>query len=144
MPTEFALELADICSYGTVAMTDESGLPYAVALSLVRDGKCLYFHCAMEGKKTDSLRKNPRVCVSFVDGVEAVLGKFTTRYKSAVMRGTAYEVCGRKEKIQALRILCEKLTPDNMHDFDNAVERSLDRTAVWRIDIEEVSAKEKK
>ncbi len=144
MPASFGLELADKCLYGIVALTDENGLPYAVALSLVRSGRSLYFHCAMEGKKTDSLRKNPRVCVSFVSGVETVEEKFTTRFQSAIMRGTAAEVCEKEEKIRALRLLCEKLAPENMDSFDGAIERSLQRTAVWRIDIEEITAKEKK
>ena len=144
MPKEFGLELIDRCEYGVAAVIDEDGRPYAVALNLVRDGEKLYFHCAMEGKKTDSLRKNPEVCISFVDGVSPVPDKFTTLYESAVVRGKAAEVTEDEEKIHALRMLCEKLTPSNMENFGEAIECSLRRTAVWRIDIDEVTAKAKK
>lgn len=144
MPKEFGLDLIDRCEYGTAAMTDENGRPYAVVLNLVRDGDKLYFHCAMEGKKTDSLRKNPEVCISFVGNVSPVPGKFTILFESAIVRGRAAEVTEDEEKIHALRILCEKLTPASMENFNNAIERSLRRTAVWRIDIDEVTAKAKR
>ena len=49
------------------------------------------------------------------------------------------------EKISALRALCEKLTPANMagDNFERAIAKSLPRTGVWRIQMEEVSGKEK-
>lgn len=141
---EFGLALIDRCEYGVMALIDSESRPYAVALNLVREGEKLYFHCAMEGKKTDSLRKNPDVCISFTDGVKPVPDKFTTLYRSAVVRGRTAEVTDKDEKIRALRLLCEKLTPDNMANFDSAIERSIARTAVWRVDIEEITAKEKK
>ena len=144
MPKEFGLKLIDRCEYGVAAMIDEDGRPYTAALNLVRVGEKLYFHCAMEGKKTDSLRKNPEVCISFVGGVSPVPDKFTTLYESAVVRGKAAEVTEDEEKIHALRVLCEKLTPSNMDNFDEAIKRSLHRTAVWRIDIEDISAKAKR
>ncbi len=141
---EFGLELIDRCEYGVMALIDSEGKPYAVALNLVRDGEKLYFHCAMDGKKTGSLRENPEVCISFTGGVKPVPDKFTTLYRSAIVRGRATEVTDTNEKIHGLRLLCEKLDATNMADFDNALERSLHRTAVWRIDIDEVTAKEKK
>lgn len=141
---DFGLNLIDRCEYGVMAMVDGEGGPYAVPLNLVRDGDRLYFHCALSGKKTDALRKNPAVCVSFAGGVKPVPGKFTTLYQSATVFGRAAEVCGREEKIYALRLLCEKLAASNMENFDSAIERSLDRTAVWRVDIEDITAKEKK
>lgn len=141
---DFGLGLIDRCEYGVMALIDPEGAPYAVPLNMARDGDKLYFHCATEGKKTDSLRKNPRVCVSFAGGVKPVPGKFTTLYQSATVFGPASEVTDREEKIRGLRLLCEKLAASNMAEFDSAVERSLHRTAVWRVDIEEITAKEKK
>ncbi len=144
MPPEFGLWVADKCEYGVAAMIDESGMPYAAALNLARDGQSLYFHCAGQGKKTDCLRKNPQVCISFVTGTQLQPEKFTTKFQSAVIRGKAVEVTSDQEKIRALRVICLKLAPSNMADFDNAIQRSLNRTAVWRIDISEITAKEKK
>ena len=143
MPEEFGLEIIDRCRYGVAAMTDAEGAPYAVALNLVRDGETLYFHCAAEGKKTEALRKDPRLCISFVGSDQPLKDKFTTLFESAVVRGKASLVEDEAEKIHALRLLCEKLTPANMPAFDKAIERSLARTAVWRVNMEEVTAKRK-
>ncbi len=143
MPAEFGLEIADKAEYASMAMIDPQGQPYIVTLNLVRDGTRLYFHCAKEGKKTDCLRKSPNVCISFVGPTQLVPDKFTTRYRSAVMRGIASEVTDEAEKIYALKIICSKLAPSNMAGFDDAIRRSLGRTAVWKIDISEVTAKAK-
>ena len=70
--------------------------------------------------------------------------KFTLEYESAVINGIAQEVFNEEEKILALRKICEKYTPLNMKEFDNAIERSLSRTAVWEIEIESITGKRKK
>ena len=68
---------------------------------------------------------------------------FTTGYESACIRGIAEEVISDEEKIEALRLLCERHTPSNMAAFDQAVKASLKRTAVWRVTITEISGKRK-
>ena len=127
-------------------MTGEGGTPYCIPLSLVRVGDVLYFHCALEGTKLELLATHPQVCVSFVASNQAAEDKFTTYYQSANVTGTASEVTDEGEKILALRALCEKLTPANMSgdNFDRAIAKSLSRTGVWRIRIEEVTGKEKR
>lgn len=141
----FAYEVIDRCAYGVAALAGEDGVPYCIPLSLARVEDKLYFHCALEGTKLDLLRKNPRVCISFVASNQAAEDKFTTYFQSANVTGTASEVTGDGEKIQALRALCEKLTPSNMvgDNFDRAIAKSLPRTGVWRIQMEEVTGKEK-
>lgn len=141
----FAYEVIDRCAYGVAAMTGADGAPYCVPLSLVRLEDRLYFHCALEGTKLDLLRKNPQVCLSFVAQNQAAEDKFTTYFQSANVIGTAAEVTEEAEKISALRALCEKLTPANMagDNFERAIAKSLPRTGVWRIQMEEVSGKEK-
>ena len=139
---EFALEVIDACEYGTVAFQGEE--PYCLPLSLVREGEELYFHCALEGKKLERLRSDPRVCVSFVSHNQAAQDDFTTYFRSAVVMGTASEVTRDEEKIAALRVLCEKLTPACMDDFQAAVARSLSVTGIWKIHMDEIVGKEKR
>lgn len=64
-----------------------------------------------------------------------------TKYESAVFNGIAQEVLNEKEKILSLRKSCEKYTPLNMKEFNNATERSLSRTAVCEIEIESITRK---
>ena len=143
---EFALPLIDRCTHGVVAFSTGEETPYCIPLSFVRVENSLYFHCAQQGRKVDLLRKNPRVCVTFVaqdtpDFEEP--DNFTTYFQSAVVTGTAVEVTDPEEKIAALHALCQSLTAQHMTDarFASAIRSSLPFTAVWRIDMDEVTGK---
>ena len=63
---EKAWEILEKAEYMTLSMMGAEGVPYGVTLSFARVGESLYFHCASEGYKLDSLRKNPTVCVNAV------------------------------------------------------------------------------
>ena len=139
---EFGLAVIDECEYGTVAIQGDE--PYCLPLSLVRVGDDLYFHCALEGKKLELLRKNNAVWVSFVGQNTAAGDDFTTYFRSAMVKGTASEVMEQEEKVTALRALCEKLTPGHMPAFAGEVARSFSVTGIWKIHMEEITAKEKR
>lgn len=146
---EFAQALIDRCTYGVVAISTGEDTPYCLPLSLVRVDNRLYFHCAKQGRKLDLLRRNPKVCVTFVGTSEPAYvesnNTFTDYFQSAMVTGTASEVLEDDEKIEALRALCTKVTPEGMSgdNFERAVTGSLAVTGVWRIEMEEVTAKAK-
>ena len=107
---EFSLALIDRCQHGTVAFATEDGAPYCIPLSLVRVGDKLYFHCAKEGHKTDLLRHDSRVCITFVGADEPAFvapAMYTTYFQSAVVIGRASEVTEPEEKAEALRALAD-------------------------------------
>lgn len=139
---DFGLRVIDECEYGTVAVLGEE--PYCLPLSLVRVGEYLYFHCALEGKKIDLLRQNSAVWVSFVGQNTAATDDFTTYFRSAMVKGTACEVTDAEEKAAALRALCQKLTPAHMPAFDTEMARSFAVTGIWKIHMDEITAKEKR
>lgn len=165
MNEEFGLKVIDKSVFGTIALQGED-FTYSVPLSIVRDNRTLYFHSAKEGKKTEILRNNPRVCVSFVGDVKVpdflsheelreiskdklklgtLISKvFTTQYESAMCFGKVEEVLDDEEKIKALKIISQKYTPNKMEFFDKAIEIGLKRTAVFKIEIEEFTSKRKK
>lgn len=136
-----AWEIVDHCTWGTVAMTEPDGTPYAVPVNLVREGNCLYFHSAQVGKKADCLRQDPRVCVTFVEDAPMIdQPGMTTRYASAIAVGTAAELTGDADKIHALGVLCKKLAPDNPRshgDFKGCREN----TALWCITVDSITGK---
>ena len=144
MPEEFAWEVVDKCEYAFLAMTAEDGTPYGLPVTIVRKDKQVYFHSAMEGRKVRCLRANPRVCLTCVGDTEIQQDRFTTLYQCAVAFGTVEEVTEETEKIEALRLLCQRHTPDNMADFDRAVQTSLARTGIWKITVEEMTGKAKR
>ncbi len=140
---EFALKVADNCDYAVVSMVDPEGNPYCVPLSVARDGEMLYFHCALEGYKLDCLRKNNNVCISCVGRTKNIPEEFTTEFESAIIRGKASEVTEKEEKIHALKLICLRYAESNMAEFEGAIERSLSRTGIWKISIEEITGKAK-
>lgn len=144
MPEEFAWEVVDKCEYAFLAMTAEDGSPYGLPVTIARGGRAIYFHSALEGRKAECLRRSPRVCLSCVGETQVPPGKFTTLFESAVAFGRAEEVTEDDEKIHALQLLCQRHTPDNMADFPRAVAKSLGRTGVWRITVEEITGKAKR
>ncbi|MDR0411270.1 MAG: pyridoxamine 5'-phosphate oxidase family protein [Treponema sp.] len=141
MPRNFAEKVIDRAEFAVMGTVDADEKPYCVTLSMVRDGDCLYFHCAQEGKKVDCIRRNRNVCVTFVGETRIPDGKFTIYYESAVVFGEAREVVDENEKTHALRLICERFTPNNMENFDGAIVQSLKITGIWKIYINEITGK---
>ena len=140
MDAAFALEVLDKAPYVTVSFMRPDGLPYGGPLSLARtDDKTFYFHCALEGDKLDCIAANPRVALSAVTKCAPTVGpkdgSFTLQYKSAMAVGKAEIVKDRDEKIKALRAICQRFLPKYMDAFNDAIARSLERTAVVKITL---------
>ena len=142
IPEDAALAIVDKCAYAVMATVNADGTPYCVPLSPAREGEWIYFHCAKAGgHKINNLRRQSRVCVSCVGIAKPIPGMFSLEYESAIINGTATEITDRQEMIHALRLISRRYTPDNMPAFDGYVETHLDRTAVWKIHIDEISGK---
>ena len=142
MDAAFALEVFDKAPYITVSFTRADGTPYGVPLSLARtDDNTFYFHCALEGDKLDCIATNPKVALSAVTKCAPTVGpkdgSFTLQFKSAMAVGMAEIVTDRDEKIEALRVICQRFLPKHMDAFDDAIARSLERTAVVKITLTE-------
>lgn len=144
MPAEFGWQVVDKCAFAVLSMVDGGGKPYAVPLNVARSGECVYFHCAKKGAKLDCLRANPEVCVVCVGDVKLLPQEFSAEYESAILRGTAQEVCDDAEKLLALRLISERFATENMAEFDAMVRDFLPATGVWRIDVAEITAKRRK
>jgi nitroimidazol reductase NimA-like FMN-containing flavoprotein (pyridoxamine 5'-phosphate oxidase superfamily) len=140
-PREFALAVTDKCAYAVMATVNPDGSPYCIPLSITREDEWLYFHCAQEGQKIDNLRHQNKVCVTCVGNVRVIPKAFGLEYESAVINGTAEEIIDKEEKIRALAIISRRYTPDDMDGFNEAIERSIDRTAVWKIHIDGIFGK---
>ena len=142
MDAAFALEVLDKAPYITVSFTRPDGMPYGVPLSLARtNDKTFFFHCALEGEKLDCIAANPTVALSAVTKSAPTVGpkdgSFTLQYKSAMAVGKAEIVTNKDQKIEALRVICQHFLPKHMDAFDDAIARSLERTAVVKITLME-------
>lgn len=142
MDSQWALEVMRKAPYITVSFTRADGTAYGVPLSLACiDDRIWYFHCAPEGDKLDALAAHPQVCLSAVTKCAPTVGpkdgSFTLQYRSAIAFGKAELVTDDEEKIRALRVISERFLPQHMDAFDDAIARSLHRTAVVRITLDE-------
>ncbi len=140
MNSDWALEVMRKAPYITVSFTKADGTAYGVPLSLACHGDNVwYFHCAPEGDKLDAIAVNPEVCLSAVTKCQPTVGPkdgtFTLQYRSAIAFGKAELVTDTDEKILGLKLISQRFLPKHMDAFDEAVERSLHRTAVVRITL---------
>lgn len=140
MDSQWALEVMHKAPYITISFIDTEGKAYGLPLSLASDDEVnWYFHGALEGKKLESVKAHPEVCLSAVTRCTPTIGpkdgSFTLQYKSAIAYGKAEIVTGEAEKIHALRLICQRFLPQHMDAFDQSIARSLGRTAVIRITL---------
>ena len=140
-----ATELIRIAEYGVLSMIDEDGQPYAIPVNHVWDGEdSLYIHCAPEGKKLRAIAKNPNVCLCIVGDVNLLPSKFTTEYESVVIRGLAQIGLDEEERMKALHLLIDKLSPEYKQLGEKYAQASFHRTEIIKIEMLQFSGKCKK
>lgn len=141
---EFALELLKTCEYAVLSTVNADGSPYGIPVSPVFMDGCFYFHCAPEGKKLENIRRDSRVGLVCIGRTRLLPEKFTTEYESAALEGRAVIVTDQEEKRRALLCLCEKYARENMAAAKKAIEGSLHRTGICRIEPVAVTGKAKR
>ena len=137
MDAAFALEVLDKAPYVTVSFTRPNGTPYGVPLSLARtDDKTFYFHCALEGDKLDCIAANAVGKAEMVtdrnekiEALRAIYQRFLPDHMDALPYGRA---CSRSEEPMQASLSSHSITA-----FDDAIARSLERTAVVKIILTE-------
>lgn len=155
-----ALQIIDECEYAVISAIDDNEI-FSIPISIARDEKSIFIHGAVGGTK-QKLFSNGKdvtlVCVSYnkvpivskeqlnlmKDDYKALGSKvFTTEYKSAICKSKAYLIKDDEAKIKALRLLCEKYTPNYMSTFEVAARGSLKVTNIYELKITSLSAKAK-
>jgi len=119
--------------------------PYVVPMNyghVMEDGKLtLYLHSALQGKKLDMIRANPRVFFEIDCDRMPFEGNLPCQYglvySSIMGRGRALIVEDVEEKIRAMKALMKTQTRKDF-DFNDKL---VSIVAVIRIDVEEYTAK---
>jgi nitroimidazol reductase NimA-like FMN-containing flavoprotein (pyridoxamine 5'-phosphate oxidase superfamily) len=137
--------------YGTLASAVD-GQPFTNTNLFVYDptARALYLHTAREGRTRTNLERNPLVCFSasemgrLLPASEAL--EFSVEYAGVTVFGRAGVVEDAEEARRALQKLLDKYFPHLRPgpDYRPIQPEELARTAVYRIDIESWSAKQKK
>ncbi len=110
----------------------------------------IYLHTAQTGRTPANLAKNGRVCFSASEMGRLlpaqVALEFSVEYAGVVVFGRATILTDEAEKEHGLQLLLDKYFPHLRpgQDYRPITPEELKRTAVYRIDIEQWSGKQKK
>jgi uncharacterized protein len=135
-----ALELLQKGEFGILSTTGENGYAYGVPLSYgYKDGN-LYFHGATVGHKIDNITFNNKVCLTVVGSAKLIPEDFSTNFESVIVFGTATFLEG-EEKIEGLKVLLEKYSPEFMESGLQYIKNDQKLTKVVKIKIEQITGK---
>ena len=126
------------------------GVPYIVPMNfgyeIKENNLTLYFHSALEGRKTDGIKKGERVCFEMDCGHKLIAAEkasgYTYAYKSIIGWGNPQVISDTDEKIDALNKLMYAQTG---RYFDMSGEKAVvDKTLVFKIETNNFTCKVKK
>ena len=138
-------------TWGYLGVVAEDGQPYVHPNLFVFDEErhCLWVHGYRAGRLRSCVDACDRVVFSaagmgrLLPGATAL--NFSVEYASVVVYGTAHVVPDAEEATHGLRMLMEKYAPHLRYgeDYQGIPAADLERTAVYRLDIEAWSGKQK-
>jgi uncharacterized protein len=130
-----------VCHVGIV----EDGQPVIIPMAYVRIGERIVLHGGNASRVMRTLAGGVETCitVTLVDGLVLARSAFhhSMNYRAVVLFGTGAPIEDPKEKLDALRRLMERLTPDRWQQVRSPTERELKQTLVVAVSIQEASAK---
>lgn len=125
--------------YGILSTTGEDGCPYGVPVSFAYADGIIYFHCAKDvGLKVENMKNHSRVCFTVVGETEILPEKFSTKYESVIVFGTAKKA---DDKLTGLRLLQEKYSPAFPEKGLEHAKKDFDYVEVYEITVEHMTAK---
>lgn len=137
--------------YGFLATVGEGEQPFLNANIFVfdEDRHCLYLHTHRTGRTRENLDAREKVAFSvaamgrLLPAAEAL--EFSVEYAGVVVFGSGVVVEDPEEATHGLRVLLEKYAPHLRYgeDYRHVTADELKRTAVFRVDIETWSGKQK-
>lgn len=131
-------EFLKLCSVVRIGMISDSE-PYIVPLNFVYLDGCICFHCALDGRKTSTLKSGDLVCMEFDEMTGVDVEKQTTYYKSVIAWGTPGFV---RDKVFAKKVL-EEICIKYMKEEVEITESMILRTGVVRVSIDRITGKER-
>ncbi len=137
--------------YGFLATADESGQPFLNSNLFVYDAQrhCIYLHTHRTGRTRSNLEKGERVAFGIaamgrlLPAPEAL--EFSVEYSGVTAFGRGHIVSDPEEARVALQMLLDKYAPhlEPGRDYRATTDDELKRTAVYRVEIEAWSGKQK-
>jgi len=132
------LSESNICRLGL----HDKEFPYVIPMNYGYKNSCLYFHCAITGKKIDLIKANPHAAFEIEYDSETIKNdvscRWTTKYRSIMGQGIIEILRQAHEKTEALNVIMQQHGKMN-----NSYEKSaLDKIVVLKLSILSLSAKQ--
>ncbi len=142
---EDALYVLAQASHGTLCTINEDGWPYGVPMASALKGRTLYFHTAKRGQKLENLRRCEKASYTAVLYADNVPQRFEMIFASAIAQGRVREITEEAERLEAMRIICEKYSAEYL-DTENyhRTMKGMPALVMLAMDIDEVRGKANK
>lgn len=127
---------------GTLALLGDGDYPYAVPLSFVYCGNCIYFHSAKSGHKIDAIKREDKASFCVISKDEIHGDEFTTYFRSVIAFGRITIVSSPGEKLEGVKLLGRKYNPNDEEGLNREIEKSLAHMELLRFDIEHLTGKQ--
>ena len=135
---EKVIKSANVCRIGLV----DGDEPYVVPICFGYERGALCFHGALEGRKTELIKKNNKVCFEIDTDVEVVASenpcKWAVKYRSVIGTGKASILRSDEEKTRALRLIMKKYSSAEF-SFSKS---NMDSVMVVKVAIESITGKQ--
>jgi nitroimidazol reductase NimA-like FMN-containing flavoprotein (pyridoxamine 5'-phosphate oxidase superfamily) len=135
------LDEALVCQLGFAI----DGQPFVLPTTFARDGERVFVHGAGASRMLRQLSSGVEACVSItlVDGLVLARSAFhhSMNYRSVLVLGRAREVSGPADKLRAMTLLVDKISPGRSARVRPPSDKEIAATAVLELGLEEVSAK---
>jgi len=143
LTNEEMLDILNTAEYGILSTVGADGYPYGVPVNFVYLDNKIYFHAAVTGHKLDNMTFNDKVSFTVVKDVELMPDDFNTKYKSVIAFGKVKELPLDKKNEIYVAIL-KKFSKDFMEAGMKYIEEAGEKSRVYEIGIEHMTAKGKK
>jgi nitroimidazol reductase NimA-like FMN-containing flavoprotein (pyridoxamine 5'-phosphate oxidase superfamily) len=128
-----------------VGVVSSDGQPFVMPMLYARDEDQIYLHGSPLSRLVRNLGDGVPMCltVTLLDGLVLARSAFhhSVNYRSAVVLGEGRAVRDLYEKLEALRVIVERMVPGRSDEARGPSEQELDATEVVALTIDEASAK---
>ena len=135
-----AVALLRVGEFGVLSMVSEQSGGYGIPLSFAFDGEVIYFHCAKQGHKVDSLNKHDKVSFCIYDQGYQEEGQWPLHINSVIAFGRIKMVEDYEKTVEKSRMLGLKYYP-TAESVEEEIKRDVSRVQLLEMTIEHMTGK---
>ena len=138
---EETTEILNTCTSGVLGVIGDDDYPYTVPVNYTFEDNKLFFHCAKEGHKIDSIKRNDKVTFCVIEKDDVIQEAFDTDFRSVSIFGRARILTDDSEKRHALECIVGKFSPDYIREGQQVIQRQWNNVCVVEVKIEHMTGK---